>query len=394
MTAVRKILIVDDDQSTLHLLQFSFQAAGGYSVSTAQDGREALDIAIQNPPDLILTDVLMPKMDGYELCRELKQHSITHSIPVIMLTARGDSESTVEGFQAGADDYISKPFDPKEVMVRVERALRWIERKVGHAPKISGSLQKTPLFDLISFCEEHRISGIVHLARWLEEGKQSTKIQGKIHLHLGEIMAIQFKDIDDVTEALDELLEWQDGTFTIEQEELHLPALPGQEAEDAEPEEDSISEQIPAPSLPRAQEPEPQQQLNAEERQSPGWSSRDQEAVHRVLDELKIQSGDLDYADVADSAGNIVHAVGTLATSKSQGIRKALMNVVNLSERLSEEWELGTLDETMILSENGLVLLYQIDEFGTMSVMAPKESQGMMRWNCNDALEKILKIIS
>ena len=388
--AERKILVVDDDQSTRELLRLSFKAAGGYTVFLAEDGRKGLDMAIQHSPDIVLSDVIMPKMDGYELCRELKQHPATHSIPVFLLTARGDSESTIEGFQAGADDYIPKPFDPKELMVRIERALRWIERKTEQAPKISGSLQKTPLFELISFCEEHRISGIVHLAHWIEEGELSTKIQGKIHLHLGEIMAIQFKDFEDVTEALDELLEWQDGTFTIEQEELQLPALPGSEPENV------IDETPVSEDRSKAQPPEEQPQAAPEEHASPQPQCPPQlrESVHRILDELKIQSGNLDYADVTDPSGEVVHAVGPLAQTKSPSIREAVGKLVHLSEQVSRELDLGALDETMILSETGLVLLYPVERCGTMSVVAPKEGQGMMRWNCNDALDKITEILS
>ncbi|PIE33345.1 hypothetical protein CSA56_12300 [candidate division KSB3 bacterium] len=403
MGTQQKILIVDDDENTQSILLFFFKKAG-YSVFTAYDGRDGLEKALANQPDIVISDVMMPKMDGYELCRELKRHPVTRAIPVMMLTAQGDSDAAVEGFQAGADDYISKPFDTKEVLARVERTLRWSEQKPESVPKISGNLTKIPLFDLISFCEEHRINGVIHLARWEKEGKYTKKVQGKIHLHLGEIIAIQCKDIDDVTDALDELLEWQDGTFTIEQEALHLPAIPGNdnektpdrpvsELEQTERGAETVKSMTELPDK-SAEEDAPLKTPDVQEQPPvPQEVPYIKESIHRILDELKIQSGNLDYADVADWSGEAIHTVGNLARTKSPSIRDALKKVRQFSERVSQELDLGSLDETMILSETGLVLQYQVENFGTMNIVAPKEDQGMMRWNCNDALEKIMELL-
>ena len=121
-----KILVTDDVPANLDVL---FQAldAEGYNVHVAADGPTALRVAQQSQPDLILLDVMMPGIDGYETCRRLKAQTALEDIPVIFLTARDDLEGLVEGFQCGGVDYVTKPFKKEEVLVRIrthlERAL-------------------------------------------------------------------------------------------------------------------------------------------------------------------------------------------------------------------------------------------------------------------------------
>jgi diguanylate cyclase (GGDEF)-like protein len=117
------ILVVDDDPFIARLLEIELRAAG-YEVRTAHDGGQALELARERCPELVLADVMMPNMDGFELTRRLRQDSRTARVSVIMLTARGLSADKLEGFSVGADDYIVKPFDTPELLARIRGVLR------------------------------------------------------------------------------------------------------------------------------------------------------------------------------------------------------------------------------------------------------------------------------
>ena len=118
----KKILVVDDEIDIIRVLEARFNYLG-FQVFTASDGKTALQIARQESPDLILLDIMMPGMDGLEVKEQLNRSSITTDIPVIFLTAREQTASKLEGFQLGADDYITKPFNPEELMARVNTAI-------------------------------------------------------------------------------------------------------------------------------------------------------------------------------------------------------------------------------------------------------------------------------
>jgi diguanylate cyclase (GGDEF)-like protein len=117
------LLVVDDDPFIARLLEIELRAAG-YEVRVASDGIQALDIARERCPDLVLADVMMPNMDGFELTRRLRQDPRTSGVSIIMLTARGLSADKLEGFAIGADDYIVKPFDTPELLARIRGVLR------------------------------------------------------------------------------------------------------------------------------------------------------------------------------------------------------------------------------------------------------------------------------
>jgi diguanylate cyclase (GGDEF)-like protein len=121
--AGESVLVVDDDPFIARLLEIELRAAG-YDVRVANDGERALEIAIERCPELVLADVMMPNMDGFELTRRLRQESRTATVSVIMLTARGLSADKLEGFSVGADDYIVKPFDTPELLARIRGVLR------------------------------------------------------------------------------------------------------------------------------------------------------------------------------------------------------------------------------------------------------------------------------
>ena len=119
-----KILVVDDEASIRRLLEIRLSLAG-YEVVTAADGLEALDIFHQEVPNLVILDVMLPKLDGYGVCQKLRQES---NIPIIMLTALRDVADRLMGLELGADDYVSKPFSPKELEARICALLRRVKK--------------------------------------------------------------------------------------------------------------------------------------------------------------------------------------------------------------------------------------------------------------------------
>ena len=116
------VLVADDDPDILALVRFRLER-DGYEVLSAPDGEAALDLALARTPDLALLDVMMPRLDGYEVTRRLRQHGPTTAIPIILLTARVQEPDVELGMQAGADDYVTKPFSPQALGERVQAAL-------------------------------------------------------------------------------------------------------------------------------------------------------------------------------------------------------------------------------------------------------------------------------
>ncbi|WP_197498769.1 response regulator [Halodesulfovibrio spirochaetisodalis] len=117
------ILLVEDDEDIRQLLTFTFEAAG-FDVITRADGQEGLDAALAEAPDVIILDIMLPSMSGLDICKVLKRSAETESIPVIMLTARGEEVDRVVGLELGADDYVVKPFSPRELVLRVRAVLK------------------------------------------------------------------------------------------------------------------------------------------------------------------------------------------------------------------------------------------------------------------------------
>lgn len=115
-----KILIVDDDENICELLRLYLEK-DGFDTVVAGDGEQAIEYAAKYSPDLILLDIMLPKLDGWQVCREIRKTSET---PIIMLTAKGETFDKILGLELGADDYVSKPFDTKEVIARIKAVLR------------------------------------------------------------------------------------------------------------------------------------------------------------------------------------------------------------------------------------------------------------------------------
>jgi two-component system, OmpR family, phosphate regulon response regulator PhoB len=123
-----KILIVEDDPDISELLQFNLEK-NGYAALRCEDGEEALKLAQKHSPDLILLDILLPGLNGLEVCRRLKRNPALEHIPIIMVTAKGEEMDRVVGLELGADDYIVKPFSIREILLRVQKLLERKEKQ-------------------------------------------------------------------------------------------------------------------------------------------------------------------------------------------------------------------------------------------------------------------------
>lgn len=143
----RKVLVVDDEPSIVTLLQYNLEQAG-FEVITANDGEEGMKKAIREQPDLMILDLMLPKMDGIEVCKQLRQQKMM--TPILMLTAKDDEFDKVLGLELGADDYMTKPFSPREVLARIKAILRRIqpqsvqEEKEEHNKIVIGDLEILP----------------------------------------------------------------------------------------------------------------------------------------------------------------------------------------------------------------------------------------------------------
>jgi len=120
---MKTILMIEDEKDIVDLVEYHLKQSG-FSVTSALDGSTGLERARKKRPDLIILDLMLPEMDGKDICRSLKSNPLTQSIPILMLTAKAEETDRLIGFELGADDYVTKPFSPKELVLRVKAILR------------------------------------------------------------------------------------------------------------------------------------------------------------------------------------------------------------------------------------------------------------------------------
>jgi two-component system alkaline phosphatase synthesis response regulator PhoP len=132
-----KITIIEDEEDIQHLLTYNLEKEG-YRVTGFESGEDGLASLMADPPDLVLLDLMLPGMDGMEVCRRFKQNSSTRDIPVIIISAKGEESDIIAGLELGADDYLSKPFSPKILLARIRAVLR---RKAEALPDNSTAIQ-------------------------------------------------------------------------------------------------------------------------------------------------------------------------------------------------------------------------------------------------------------
>lgn len=137
----RRLLLIDDDPNLILLVK-DYLEFRGYEVVTAENGREALEVLEHDLPDMIICDVMMPEMDGYSLVRHVREDPRTDWIPVLFLSAKGQSQDRVKGLNTGADVYMVKPFEPEELVAQVESSLKQAARISDRGSKSSDSSPK------------------------------------------------------------------------------------------------------------------------------------------------------------------------------------------------------------------------------------------------------------
>ena len=140
----KKILVVEDDEDIRNLVLFNLEMTGEYELLSSDNGENALVLAQKHIPALVILDVMLPGIDGFEVCRQLKSNSTTRKIPIVMLTARSDDNDVVKGFELGVEDYLRKPFSSMKILLA--RVSNILQRHDIESPKITlGELELNPL---------------------------------------------------------------------------------------------------------------------------------------------------------------------------------------------------------------------------------------------------------
>jgi len=213
---IPRILIVDDEPDNRQVLRTLLSLKGGYEVDQAADGEEALSRVADAIPHLILLDVMMPGIDGFTVCRRIKAEARTRDIPVILLTAKGDVRSKIKGLEAGADDYITKPFHPDEVLARVRSLLTIadLRGKLVHAERLAAVAQ-------VAVTVKHEINNPLSVIQGNAELLQASlpdapdAVIGKLESIVEQVGRIQqaLSRLDNLRRA--ETTTYQDGTLMI-----------------------------------------------------------------------------------------------------------------------------------------------------------------------------------
>ncbi len=207
------VLVADDDAWILRMVATVLEKRG-YSVETAVDGEEALQKALARTPDLLITDVMMPKMDGWSLVRQLRSHGELAMLPVIFLTALSSEDDRIRGFRLGADDYVSKPFRFEELDLRVAKTLRRTQTTVQETREqlggssLRGDLSHVGLSSLLVLIEMERKTGLLQL-------RAPNGPSGQILVREGKVVHARLDDSEDPVDAecVYYLLTWGAGEF-------------------------------------------------------------------------------------------------------------------------------------------------------------------------------------
>lgn len=224
-----RILVVDDEPSLRRLIE-RYLSMQGYEVVVASDGNEALERIAEQIPDLVITDVMMPHMDGWDLVQRLRSSVDLLFVPIIYVTALGGGKDRIQGFRLGADDYVTKPFELEELSLRVRRVLSRrdaIERELRQSYRIldvpddravSGTLGQIGLASVLSLLEMERKSGLLLVHRHAPTGCV------RIYLKNGRVVAARIDGASDPRneEAVFHALTWRTGRFEFAPLDLEI----------------------------------------------------------------------------------------------------------------------------------------------------------------------------
>jgi DNA-binding response OmpR family regulator len=207
-----RILIVDDNPNVLRLLNISLSKADqGYEIIEAENGEQALELANREKPDLIISDIMMPQMDGIELCWMIRENSAVPMVPFIFLTSFDDPETEIRGFRAGADEYLNKPIDRKELLQRVEellertRNLKKLEKSSEEHKGFSGDLKDLSIVELVQMLGLNKKSGMLEI---------QTGFTGRLYMKDGNLWAAESAGKTG-EEAVYEMVSHSNGTFAF-----------------------------------------------------------------------------------------------------------------------------------------------------------------------------------
>lgn len=201
-----RVLVVDDEPRVRELLKIALEKSN-YEVITAESGKEALDILKREKVDLVLADIMMPEMDGYELCKRIREDPKLYPLRFIFVTAKTEREDELEGFKLGADDYITKPFNLKTLLARVERRLKEVREareEVTKRGEFKGSVSHGNLIDVLQILGMGRKHGILTV--------RSKEGEGRIALWDGQIVDAKTNRMR-AQDAVYEILSWREGEF-------------------------------------------------------------------------------------------------------------------------------------------------------------------------------------
>ena len=223
-----RILVVDDDAWILRMVTTVLEKRG-YEVETACDGEEAFEKAVASPPNLLITDVMMPNMDGWSLVKALRGRPDFAFVPVIFLTALTSDDDRIRGFRLGADDYLPKPFRFEELDLRVGKTLKQMQileatarEKVNASEKppaangktadLTGNLSHVGISSLLVLMDMERKTGVLTVTK-----RGTETMTAKLFLRKGSPIAAEIVDLDEPRNALAIyfMLEWTEGTFTF-----------------------------------------------------------------------------------------------------------------------------------------------------------------------------------